>query len=220
MTALALSLLLSGCTVWNKLTDRVDTGVPSADSGGDDSGTGGDDSGTGGDDTGTTGDDSGSGGPDLDVDCDPDAYSTGAPPGPACLTGTIECGGTVYGTTQGGDNLMEEDLYTASFCFVPYDNYDGTERVYALEVPEDTRAVVTFDKHCTDLSHAVMRWDDESRCPYGDQFLINECEGESANSGGTEVLELFNPGRFLIVVDSPEAGVNGNFGISVACESF
>ncbi|MCB9794857.1 MAG: hypothetical protein H6741_19300 [Alphaproteobacteria bacterium] len=218
MMALALCLILGGCTFWKELTDRVDTGTPAADSGGgdDDTGVHGDDSRPD-DDSGST-DDSGTPGP-LDVDCDLDAYSTAAPAGPGCLSGTIACGETVYGTTDGGDNLMEADLYRASFCFVPYGDYDGPERVYALEIPRDTRATVHIDTSCTDLAHAIMRWPDEDRCPYGDQFLISECEGDDAGSGGTEVLEIFNPGRFLVVIDG-DAGVTGNFGIQVECESF
>ncbi|MCB9759571.1 MAG: hypothetical protein H6739_06995 [Alphaproteobacteria bacterium] len=204
-------LMIAGCGI---IFVKDDTGT--------DSGVSNQDSGTEGDtdtdaDADTDTDTDSDADTDLGVDCDA-SYSTAPPAGPDCVTSTISCGDTVYGTTEGGSTIMDEDLYGDAFCFIPYDDYQSSERVYALTVPQNTSVTLTVDTPCAPMSYAMMRWDDASFCPHGTQYSIAECEGDEAGGGGVEHIDVFNAARYLISIDAPE-GTTGPFGLRVECES-
>lgn len=155
---------------------------------------------------------------DLTLRCDGE-FSTDPPNGPDCLTTTVSCGDTVRGTTEGGSEQMDAELYQDAFCFIASNDYYGPERVYALDVPEDTRVTLTVTTPCEDLSYAMMRWEETGRCPYGSSFSIQECEGRDRGAGGSSMIDVFNPARFLISIDGP-AGVTAPFAFYVECSSF
>lgn len=155
---------------------------------------------------------------DLTLRCDGN-FSTAAPNGPDCVTDTVSCGDTVRGTTEGGSETMDATLYQDAFCFIASNDLSGPERVYALDVPDHTRVTLTVTSPCEDLSYAMLRWEETGRCPYGNQFSIQECEGRDLGGGGTSMADIFNPSRFLISIDGP-AGVEAPFAFYVECSSF
>lgn len=155
---------------------------------------------------------------DLTLDCEAN-FSTGAPNGPDCVTDTVSCGDTVRGTTEGGSEQMDASLYQDAFCFIASNDFEGPERVYALDVPDSTEVVLTVTTPCENLSYAMMRWEETDRCPYGSQFSIQECEGRDQGRGGSSRMDVFNASRFLISIDGP-AGTSAPFAFSVECSSF
>lgn len=154
-----------------------------------------------------------------DLDCDA-TYDTTAPAGPDCLTSVISCGDVVEGTTLGGSSIMDAELYESAFCFVPFSDYDGPERVYELSLPADTTAYVTLEAPCKDLGFALMRWSYEDECPTGDEHGILDCNGQpSGTTGNTKEAQVWaeKDTRFVLSVDGA-AGAAAPYRLSVVCE--
>ncbi|MCB9766297.1 MAG: hypothetical protein H6739_41360 [Alphaproteobacteria bacterium] len=151
------------------------------------------------------------------TDCD-GAYDNSPPDGPDCVTASIACGETVTGTTEGGGSQFTLDLYQSAYCFVPFENYDGPERVYALDLPADTLAEIDVDTSCEDMGFAALKWD-PSTCPPNEGHNITICEGLQYGTGGSVDITPFDTEtRHLLVVDAP-SGTEAAFTIEVTCQS-
>jgi hypothetical protein len=168
---------------------------------------------------GIFGGDNGGGGGEVDPpDCDDDQLSTDPPGGPDCVTGTISCGDSIEGTTEGGSNQIEGEVYEDSYCFVPFEDYDGPERAYELELPEYTIATIYYSFPCQDMAIAAFRWSSEE-CPTLGGETTFVCEGDGlGRSGSVEISYELEDKRFLVVVDAPE-GTEAPFALRVECES-
>ena len=162
------------------------------------------------------GGDGGDGGGPLDC-----STSTAAPAGPACVTATIGCGDVIDASTEGGSTDIDSEVYESAFCFIPYNDHDGPERVYAFTFDtEPTYATITLEADCGDLSIAALRWSDEASCPSGDDHGIANCEGTTDSDGATLTLytDGSDPDRYLISVDGPSDAERA-FRLSVTCEA-
>ncbi len=203
--ALSLGLVAVGC----------DTGGSKDDGSGDDTGRDFND--------GDDGSGGGGGGGSANVDCSDDTLDTTPPAGPDCLTGSIHCGETIVATTEGGSTELEEVFYEAARCFIPYENYDGPERVYELILDgngQDMNAIITLDAPCQELAMGVFYMsDDETECPNGTQHNISTCYGEAVSSGFETTVYITGQyvERYFIAVDGP-SGTETPFSISVDCQ--
>ncbi len=138
-------------------------------------------------------------------------------PATSCVTGKLWCGATVEGTTLGGHHDWDGDFYNAKFC-TPGGDYSGPERVYALDVPEYTSAIVELQSDCVDLDLFAFAFTWSSGdCPGMDHNIPN-CDSNVASGGGEIELQTFqNPGAYLIGVDGKN-GESGTFRLTVRCE--
>lgn len=160
----------------------------------------------------------GGGGGGVNAELCDEPQDESAPAGPACVTDSIACGETLTGTTVGGSEVMSDALYTSAFCFVPFEDYDGPERVYALDLPADTLATITASFPCGDMGFAAMRWEDTGSCPNEGSGVVL-CEGLQYGSGGSVTITPFDSDtRHLLVIDTP-AGASGEFQLRVGCEA-
>lgn len=152
----------------------------------------------------------------VDAFCE-EALPTDAPAGPECVTASIGCGDTIEATTEGGSSWFVGDDYTHAYCFVNVYNraYEGTERVYALDLPAGVEAVVTADAPCEDVDLAAMFWPETDRCPVYDDGVWN-CEGDDSDGRDVVSVSWDDDSRWLIVVE-PKMGVDTNFTLSVDC---
>ena len=153
-----------------------------------------------------------------DFDCD-GAYDDSLPEGPDCLSGVLQCGDVVEGTTRGGSSQLTRDFYESAYCFVPYNAYDGPERVYELELEANTTATVTLEAPCGDLGFGAARWSDTETCPAEEGHAILDCNGQPSDTvGDTKDAEFWaeDDTRFIISVDGDEPAA---FRLTVECRS-
>jgi hypothetical protein len=153
------------------------------------------------------------------VDCTPGAYPTPAPgaDGEACLTETIACGDTVYGTNVGGSlhyGAGPGDQFEQCAGSSGGTDFDGPERVYRLETDPGTLAVnITMDS-CTDSEMMIHRSADA--CPVG---RIAACSyltsGTDRQQSETSVL-VTGTGVLNLVVEGI-GNDGGNFTFTVEC---
>ncbi len=145
-----------------------------------------------------------------------DAEVSKDPPG-SCVTGKLWCGATVEGTTEGGQSNWDGEFYNDKFC-LPGGDYTASERVYTLDVPEYTSAVVELQSDCVDLDLLALGFTWSSgKCP-GMQHNIPNCDGDDGSGGGSLELQSFqNPGSYMIAVDGKD-GATGTFRLTVRCE--
>ena len=215
----ATSLLLAGCTIGGtKPAD--DTATTDTTGGGGTPGGGNPGGGNpGGGETGDTSDTaSGPGGPGggADVDCD---TTEGAPSGPSCVSGVIRCGEVIEGNTRGGTNMIDDAFYESATCFVPYHDFESTERVYEFILDgggEPITADITLDAPCGDLGLAVFFWT-EDECPEGNLHNITNCDGKDISNSASAFLYSTgeDPDRYLIAVDGDETAA---FRLEVQCD--
>ena len=158
---------------------------------------------------------------DERVDCDED-LSISVASGSECLVGSIDdefdCAAgetwTIVTSNEGGSSWYNSDHYNDSYCFIPYDDYDGEEFVVEFNVPEDTWADVTLYSPCTDLSLTAARTTDEC---FDSATVLGECEGDVGSDVTIDKLWGYNNGyRYELIVDSPDGSV-GNFELTVTC---
>ncbi len=142
----------------------------------------------------------------------------GRRPRDGCVTRQIRCGDRIKGNTAGGKAHFDGDFYRSKFC-VPFDgDYSGPERVYLLEVPENTTAHVWMDSDCADLDLFALRWNYDGKCPTT-RHNISQCEGDDSKSGESHValVSTNRAGQYLVVVDGKDAAT-GAFGLTVDCQ--
>ncbi len=161
---------------------------------------------------------------DSDVDADTDTDSDFCDPdspdpleGPACLSGSISCGQSITATTVGGSDHFGAAHYENFFCLIPDATYNGTERVYAMDLPAESVAEISLFSPCGDLDLVVLRWEDEDSCPTT-STAVAQCEAETTSAGGT-ITDLYSDrdSRYLVIVDGKE-NLEENFTVSVDCE--
>ena len=159
---------------------------------------------------------------DADTDWNPEVdcagtYDTRPPKGPDCLTSTLKCGDEVLATTEGGLRTYDEDFYgTTAYCFVPYTDYGGPERVYELEVSAGDTATVYLWAPCGDMSLAMVRWSEDNECP-AEETILSECEGFAADDNGSASVWADKDIRYLVIVDSSK-DIAAPFALKVECQ--
>ncbi len=198
MIYLVLFLGLAGC-------DEL-FGNDKGDGGGDDSET---------ESTSSPGDDSGTTNPTDAEFCD-QRLSSAPPGGPDCQTGTLVCGDSVTGTTEGGLSQLGGSSYLDWFCDPTPDAYAGPERVYLFVMEGRGQATVTLESPCVDLDLMVMHYGDEANCP-SPGAGISECEASEKSGVDTVVVSAFERYAFYVVVDGKN-GNTGNYRLSVSCD--
>lgn len=160
--------------------------------------------------------------PDADAgiraeECDSVEAGT-APEGPGCLSGTLSCGDTIVGHTQGGVQQFDTKFYEKRYCTPATTNHDGgDERVYRLELPErDLEVDVYLDTPCADLDLAAVEWSGED-CPT-EGAMIRRCEMWPKDNHQREKVHLSSKGgsTWLIVVEGKD-DEEGAFSITVDC---
>jgi len=146
------------------------------------------------------------------LDCD----STYDQPTPdRCLSGTIKCGDTIEGTTEGGQSLWDDAFYSAKFCMPAGNRHHGAERVYRLDVPESQDVRIKLQSDCVDLDVVAVAWAYDGSCPT-EAHIVNECEGDDHEGGGRIRINTFRARTYLVGVDGKD-GATGPFRLSVAC---
>jgi hypothetical protein len=149
-----------------------------------------------------------------DMPCDK-VVSAAAPI--SCVSGRIECGQTIEGTTEGGDSRWDDDFYAAKFCIPALDGHPGPERVYVLEAPAQAGVDVKLVSDCVDLDIIGLRFNYNGTCP-GMDHAIPQCEGDDHRGGGRIHIETFDRReQWLIGVDG-KGGATGTFRLSVECD--
>jgi hypothetical protein len=132
-----------------------------------------------------------------------------------CLSGTLTCGDSVLGTTDGGESALGDAFYAGSFCFPAGDDRSGPERVYLFEAPANQDVTVRLESDCVDLDVAAVAWNYDGRCPT-ENHLVPECESAGSRGGGTVRLNTFHARDYLLVVDGKRRA-SGTFRLSVEC---
>ncbi len=181
----------------------------------DEGGDGGGDAG-GGDGGGGSGTDGGGdGGDGGETDCD-DPPVGEAPTGPACLSGTLVCGGEISGTTNGGDADLAGDTYQSWYCTIATANdYKGPERAYAFTHPGTGTVRFNLTTPCDDLDMMVVRWEDEGDCPQPG-YSVRECEDAISGSPRTTTVWHNEVSRYLILIDGDDSA-GAPFTLSATC---
>lgn len=145
-----------------------------------------------------------------------DAEVSDEPPS-SCVSGKLWCGATVEGTTLGGHHDWDGEFYNAKFC-TPGGDYSGPERVYTLDVPAYTSAVIELQSDCVDLDLFALAFTWSSGACPGMPHSIPNCDSNVASGGGELELQTFqNPGSYLVGVDGKESA-SGTFRLTVRCE--
>lgn len=165
----------------------------------------------------------------VDEDCDgvlddgcPDPVCEDPPPaepieGPECITRDVVCGETFEATTAGGTDSFTGDAYENWYCVVSPDPYEGTERVYRLDLESDADVTVTVESPCEEVDLMVLRWQYDD-CPTAESSSASRCEG-SADAGDDSILADGAVGdRWLIIVDTP-AGVDTPYTVTITCDT-
>ncbi|MDP2304849.1 MAG: hypothetical protein Q8P18_02345 [Pseudomonadota bacterium] len=144
--------------------------------------------------------------------CD-SVVSTDAPTG--CLSGTLQCGDVIEGTTVGGDSNWNDDFYAGIFCFPAGDDRSGPERVYRFQAPANQDITIKLQSDCVDLDLAVLAWEYGGSCP-GVNHLIPECGGENRTGGDVARINTFKPREYLVAVEGKRAKA-GPYRLTVTC---
>jgi hypothetical protein len=195
----------------------------------------------------TDGDDSSGGGGDADADADSDSDSDSdsdadadgdadtdadsdadnkefcarslddSAPASGCVSDTLACGDEVEATTSGGSSAFTSDEYEHFYCYVPYDLYEGPERVYLFALPAGTDATLSLKAPCDDVDLAVVKWSDDDTCPvYEDDLSV--CEGSNTEGGDSAEVGGWDDDTWWLVIVDPPAEEGTNFRLSVSCE--
>ncbi len=118
--------------------------------------------------------------------------------------------------TYGGERGFDGASYESKFCAPGTEPYSGSERVYRLDLPAQTKADIELESPCADLDLFAMTWSDEGRCP-GPKHSVSICEADVKKKGGAVHIEnVKNPLRWLVVVDG-KGGVEAPFQLRVTC---
>jgi hypothetical protein len=132
-----------------------------------------------------------------------------------CLSGTLTCGSSVTGTTEGGESALADTFYAGSFCFPAGDDRSGPERVYLFEAPANQDVRIRLDSDCVDLDVAAVAWNYDGSCPT-ENHLVPECESSGSRGGGSVRLNVFHARDYLLVVDGKQRAT-GTFRLTVDC---
>lgn len=123
------------------------------------------------DDDVVVGDDDDDGRPPAGLDCDV-PFETPAPGGEgsgACVTQVIQCGDTVRGTNAGGSTHFgsgpDEPFGTCAGSASQTNDLDGPERVYELQLPEETRSLHVELGSC---EKSLLLWYQGAACTTND----------------------------------------------------
>lgn|GEM_PF-1879224 len=146
--------------------------------------------------------------------CDKEVGST---PPVGCLSGRIECGQTIEGTTVGGDARWDDVFYASKFCIPALNGHPGPERVYLFDAPAQAGVTIKLTSTCVDLDLVALRFNYDGTCP-GPDHAIPQCEGDDHRGGGRVRIDTFDRGeRWLVAVDG-KGTATGTFRLSVECD--
>ena len=137
------------------------------------------------------------------------------------ITGSLTCGGTVEGTTEGGSNSFGDRFYQSAFCTPARQHYDDSpEAIYRLEVPADIEAKVTLDSPCADLDLAAISWIGDTLPTDAQTNRVRECEMDTHAGGGSIKLTTVDKAQpYLVVVDGKD-GEAAAFRLTVSCRTY
>lgn len=163
---------------------------------------------------------------DSDTDTGPNDTGDGlcdrslseAAPSNECVSASVSCGETVEATLAGGLSDWVAADYTGAFCFTNFEqnDYEGPERIFALELAAGTNATVTLHTPCADLDLSAVRWE-RDLCPdAGDP--LSDCEGSDDAGDDSVSFSWDDTSHWLIIVDAKTAADgDANFRVSVEC---
>ena len=139
---------------------------------------------------------------------------TASPTPDGCVTASVACGDTVEDHTRGGHSAWSNDHYRTLFCWSIHHDWDGPERIYRLELPEQTVAEVGMVAD-QDLDLFALSWPHEG-CPSQDHS-VSACEAD-VGSGASELVLVTQERAqtWLIAVDGKHAA-EGAFRLDVEC---
>lgn len=132
-----------------------------------------------------------------------DALDSGAPAGPDCYSGVLQCGDTVTATTEGGLAAFETDEYGHLFCIVDIATagYAGRERVYWVD-PGGSVDVIARLESCAPMGLSAMRWTDADTCP-DPSGSVSSCEGDEGTASASVTFGGFpEANTWALVVDT------------------
>jgi hypothetical protein len=136
-------------------------------------------------------------------------------PPQACLSGELQCGSVIEGTTEGGDDEWGDAFYARAFCYPAGDDRGGPERVYLFHAPENQDVTIRLDSDCVDLDVAAIAWSYDGSCPT-ENHNIPECTADGHAGGGKVRLNTFKARDYLVAVDGKEHAI-GTFRLTVTC---
>lgn len=152
----------------------------------------------------------------TDIDCD--AVSSPPVDDATCITGTLSCGDSIVGHTEGGVQRFDTRFYEKFFCTPATTNHDsGGERVYVLEMPEGKHhAVVELTTPCADLDLAVMRYEGDGCPDHTSTIDVCDMNRKKGRQGEKVRIASKDRSRWLVVVEGVD-DQDGAFGLKVTC---
>lgn len=137
------------------------------------------------------------------------------------ISGTLQCGAELNGTTTGGRSSFGDEFYQRAFCSPARQSYDDApEAIYAFELPANDQATITLDSPCADLDLVAIAWTLDGLPTTAQVGRVRECEMNTRPGGGTVNLTAIDRAQtYLIVVDGKKGAV-GNFSLKADCKTY
>lgn len=132
-----------------------------------------------------------------------------------CLSGLLQCGQTIEGTTKNGNKDYDDSFYANKFCFPAGDDRSGPERVYLFKAPANQDIVLKLQSDCVDLDLVAMAWAYDGSCPT-ENHLTPECEAQNHVGGDKVRLNTFKERDYVVIVEG-KGGASGTFRLSADC---
>ncbi|MEZ4323362.1 MAG: hypothetical protein R3F61_38210 [Myxococcota bacterium] len=171
---------------------------------------------------------------DTDTDADSDADTDSDPPGlscapdtyptpdpgqnglPACVTDTIECGQTVYGTNVGGSDTFGTNPGEAFFMCSGTsqgDDLSGPERVYRISPPANINAL---EVHLVSCQPSKVLWHRSSQSCHDTPLSACDFAREGTPTDQYDALLVGTSGSVHFIVEGDQND-GGNFALTVDC---
>ncbi len=132
-----------------------------------------------------------------------------------CVTNTISCGETVYGTNLGGSTLFTADgQFEQCSGSASGSDFDGPERVYRLDLPSSVESLTVKLESCED---SWLLWYREStECPSENQLVTCSYATRGTFNVQYEYTLAGESGVVWFVVEAFQND-GGNFALHVDC---
>ena len=132
-----------------------------------------------------------------------------------CMSGLLQCGQTIEGTTKNGNSDYNDAFYSNKFCFPAGDDRSGPERVYLFHAPAQQDILLKLQSDCVDLDIAAIAWSGDGSCPT-ENHLTPECEGQNHIGSDRVRLNTFKERDYVVVVEGKQ-GASGTFRLTADC---
>lgn len=133
----------------------------------------------------------------------------------ACLSGILQCGGTIEGTNKGGEKNYDDEFYANKFCFPAGDDRSGPERVFLFKAPANQDIELKLQSDCVDLDLVAIAWNYDGTCPTSNH-LTPECEAQNHAGSDRVRLNTFKERDYIVIVEGKRGAV-GTFRLSADC---